>query len=292
MVRHVSAEQTLLTVPDADPSRPELFLRFRPAPDDAPAARPAIVVVHGYGEHSGRYTHVIDALQAAGHPVCALDRRGFGRSGGRRAFVRRFSDYLDDLDWAFAQCRRMAAPDLPPPILLGHSEGGLIAAAYALQRGDGLGGLVLSSPALRFRVRVPWWKHTLGLLASRVWPTLALPAGIDPEHLSRDPRNERELRDDPLAVSEATARWYVESQKAQQRVMTEAERLTMPTLFLVAGSDHVVDAATTRAFHDRAVRAPRTWRLFDEGRHELFQELPELQAQVLAELTDWLSRTF
>jgi lysophospholipase len=268
--------------------RPDIFVRWRePAPGARPA-RPPVVVVHGFGEHSGRYLRVLDAIAEAGHAVVALDRRGYGRSAGRRGFVRSFADYLEDVELALQHAARLTG-DASRPILLGHSMGGLVALDYALAHGERLGGLVLSSPALRFRVEVPAWKHLIGLAASRLWPTLSLPTGRDPSLLSRDPRNEREIHADPWIVARATARWYTESRRAQRRVLAAAGTLQVPSLFLVAGDDRVVDPEATRRFYAGVPSSQHSWHRFEHGRHELFQELPELRDEVLRTMLQWLA---
>jgi alpha-beta hydrolase superfamily lysophospholipase len=110
------------------------------------AARGVLLICHGMGEHSGRYATVVDALVPDGWAVYGLDHRGHGRSTGRRAHVRRYAHFLADYD-TFRRTIRARHPDLRP-FLLGHSMGGQIALAYALDHQDDLAGLVLSAPAL------------------------------------------------------------------------------------------------------------------------------------------------
>ena len=270
-------------LPDGDRSRPRLFCRWHPAA----GARGAVLLVHGFGEHSGRYEHVFSALNDAGWSCLGLDYRGFGRAAGRRAFVRRFDEYLDDVAWGLDECRRRAGA---APVLLAHSQGGLVAAALVIERRPELTGLALSSPALGFAVAVPRWKRWLGQLASTVWPTLALPTGIDPLELTREQHALAALREDPLVQHRATARWYTESLAAQRRVLAGADRVALPPLLLVAGADRVVDRGATRAFFERCAAADKTWCEYADARHEVLQELPAVRAQALADLIAWLAR--
>ena len=262
-------------------SRPELYARWRPAPDE----RAAVLVVHGYGEHSGRYEHVFAALNARGYSCLGFDCRGFGQSGGRRAYVRSFDDYLDDVQWGLDQ---LATHTDQRPFLLGHSQGGLVAAQFVVARSPELRGLVLSSPALRFALRVPRWKRALAHVLSKLWPTFTLPSEVDSRDLSHDEAAREALRDDPLIVRVGTARWYTECLRAQQRVLAGAGAVQIPTLLQVAGEDRVVDAAVTRRFFEQLGAADRTWIDYPDLYHEVYQEPASDRSRALRDLGDWL----
>ena len=244
-----------------------------------------MLVVHGYGEHSGRYEHVFAALQRRGYSCLGIDCRGFGQSGGRRAFVRCFDEYLDDVQWGLDQLR---AHTPLPPVLLGHSQGGLVAALFAIERERPLAGLVLSSPALRFALRVPAYKRALAHLLSASWPTFALPTEIDARDLTRDEDVREALRDDPLVVRVGTARWYTECLRAQRKALAGASRIRVPTLLQVAGDDRVVDATVTRAFFEDLGAADRSWIGYPERLHEVYQDGAEGACDALADLGAWL----
>lgn len=260
---------------------PRLFTRWRPAESE----RAAALVIHGYGEHSGRYEHVFAALNDIGCSCLGLDYRGFGRAEGRRAFIRSFADYLDDVAWGLAAMREHTEE---LPILLGHSQGGLIAALYAIEGRSPLRGLVLSSPALRFAVSVPRWKHALAHALSSVWPTFTLPTELNARDLSHDENKLRQLREDQLAVRVGTARWYTENLRAQERALAGAGALRTPTLLQVAGDDRVVDAAVTRAFYERVSADDKTWIDYPGAYHEVYQETREARAEALKDLCRWI----
>lgn len=244
------------------------------------------MVVHGFGEHSGRYGHVFAALGAAGWSCLGIDYRGWGRAEGRRGHIARFDEYLDDVQWGLDECR---ARSPHPPVLLGHSQGGLVSALFAIERATKLRGLVLSSPALRFAMPIPGYKRAIAALASVVWPTLAMRAGIDARLLTRDPAMLEALRADPLIVRRATVRWFTESGRAQQRAMAGAAQISVPLLFLVAGADRIVDAAATREFQRRCSTAT-VFHEYEGACHEVLNEVPAVRQRALADLTDWLGR--
>ncbi len=262
-------------------ARPELHARWRPAATE----RGAVLVVHGYGEHSGRYQHVFDALNARGYACLGIDYRGFGRAAGRRAFVRSFDDYLDDVQWGLDTLRDRAPG---APFLLGHSQGGLICARFAIARAHPLRGLVLSSPALRFAVTVPGWKRAASRVLAKVWPSFTLPSKVDARDLTHDEALREALREDPLIVRVGTARWYTESLRAQRRALDGAARVVTPTLLQVAGSDRIVDASVTRAFCGRLGAKDVSWVEYPALFHEVYQEAAAGRGEALADLCRWL----
>ncbi len=172
---------------------PEIYWRAW-LPQKRPYARGSVVIVHGAGEHSGRYDGVAGALVGAGYAVYALDHQGHGRSGGPRALVRRMDNALVDVYKLVAGTTQKAGGR--PPYLLGHSMGGTIATAFALRWPDKLAGLILSSPLLSLpEVKLPE-RIALGVL-SRVAPRLGV-SKVDPSLVSRDPEQVRAYESDPL----------------------------------------------------------------------------------------------
>ncbi|HJO26917.1 MAG: lysophospholipase [Planctomycetes bacterium] len=272
---------TATTTTRARTNAPAQFLRHWPL--DVPRAR--LVLVHGFGEHSGRYGHVAAALNAAGVAVSACDLRGHGESGGTRVFIERFDDYLDDVDAVLAETRAKSSGE--PLFLLGHSMGGQIAALHALRRKPDIAGLILSSPSMGFAVHVPAWKAAAGRFFSRFVPKLTLPSGLDRGLLSHDPEVQRDLDADPLAELGATARWYTECLAAQEATFVSAPDLSVPLLSLVSGTDEITDAAATRRFHEAAGSRDKTWIEYPGLYHEIFNEFE--REKVLADLTDWLA---
>jgi alpha-beta hydrolase superfamily lysophospholipase len=249
---------------------------------ESPAPRASILLVHGLGEHSGRYEAVGDALAAAGYRVRAIDQRGFGRSGGPRAHVERFETYLDDLIPEIAALRDLGAP----VVLYGHSLGGLIALAYTLSERPRPDLLILSDPALAADIPAP--KRLAARALSRVAPKLMLPNGLTGDQLSRDPSVGEAYFADPLVATKSTVRLGAEG----FRMMDEtAERVAagipVPTLVLHGGSDPIVPPAATESLGG----LPGVERVVFPGfRHEPHNE--EGGAALLAAVTGWLDRHF
>jgi lysophospholipase len=259
---------------------PPLFWRWQPSA----SPRATIVVVHGLGEHSGRYGHVFDALNTGGYSCLAIDLRGFGQSGGPRACLERFEDYLDDVDAGFELAQSLGGQSAR--LLLGHSMGGLIAARYAQERGGNLAGVALSSPGLAILGKVPLWKHALGVVLSRLAPRFSLPTDIDPDDLSHDREVVEALSCDPLIVGVISARLYTELRLNQAIAMERAARIPCPLLLQAAEPDQVVDVAGTHRFLGRLDGVHVEAYFYPGLHHEIFNELEK--EKVLGHLVGWL----
>jgi alpha-beta hydrolase superfamily lysophospholipase len=257
-----------------------LFYRWHPVAD----ARASVVLVHGFAEHSGRYAWVMDRLNEAGFNAMAYDYRGHGHAEGSRVYIDRFSEYVDDarsaLDFVEDRARKV------PLFLLGHSQGGLISLITLLTQQQRLRGCVLSSPALGIAVPVPAWKDALGKVMARVLPSLAIPSGIDPNHLCRDTQIVADYLADPLVPSFARARWYVAFTEAQVEMERRAPEVTIPMLVLQGADDQIADPLATERVAGRLGAQDVTFQSLAGLRHEIFNE-PE-RAEVLDDVVAWL----
>jgi acylglycerol lipase len=249
-------------------------------------ARPRGVVLlsHGLGEHAGRYGNVVDAVVPDGWAVYGLDHRGHGRSGGRRAHVARYADWLDDLD-AFRRLVTARHAGLPV-FLLGHSLGGQIALTYALEHPDGLRGLVLSAPALASNA-VPKQAVPVLRALARVAPTVR-PGGIDPTKVSKDPRVVADYLADPLVHHGHPTLGLSTALLAQIDVLPRrAGELRLPLLVQQGSLDEMVDPAGVRLLEATVGSPDRTFRWYEGLWHEVYNE-PERE-HPLADLREWLA---
>jgi alpha-beta hydrolase superfamily lysophospholipase len=240
----------------------------------------SVLLVHGIGEHSGRYEHVGDQLTAAGVDVSAYDHRGMGGSGGRRGDVERWSQYHDDLAERLAEVRAGAAGR--PVVIYAHSLGGLIAAGYLLTDRPKPNLAVLSSPALDSAL--PGWKKRLALVLARFAPTYAIANGIKGETISRDPAVAARTVDDPFCVKVSTARFGAAALAEQARVRDGATAgFGIPALVLHGEDDGLVPAAASEILASAPLVERRT---FPGLRHELHNE-PE-GPSIVDEVIAWL----
>jgi len=252
-------------------------------PEGAPTA--VLAVVHGYGEHGGRYRGLAENMAARGYAVHVCDLRGHGRSGGRRGHLGRFTDYLDDTA-VFLEAVRQEQPGRPL-YLLGHSLGGLIATAFVEDRpADAPAGLILSSPFLRLGMPVPPLKLSAARLLSLVAPAVNVGNTLDPAGLSHDQEVVRAYGTDPLNHHVATARWAAEVVAAQSAALSAAGAIRLPFLLLYADADAVADPDASRELFAAAGSADKTARCYEGFYHEIFNEIG--RETVFADLAAWL----
>lgn len=244
-----------------------------------------VILVHGYGEHLGRYRHVVAALNAHRYTVAGIDNRGHGRSGGRRADVVHFDDFVADLQTLVDQLQQDDS-DLPR-FMLGHSLGGLIATRYALLHQADLAGLILSGAAIEVGGSTPPLLRRLAPLVARLAPTLPVMRSGGPSILSRDPEVGRRWDADPLTYKgKLRARFGHQLQTAAIEVQSRLDQLTLPLLIMHGASDQLTDPAGSILVHDQAQSADKTLILWPNLRHEILNE-PE-QVEVIDRMIRWL----
>lgn len=250
------------------------------------AAHGAVLIVHGLGEHCGRYDALAKWLMTHGYAVRSYDQRGHGRTPGQRGALRHGDDLLKDLAVVY---ENYAASLGKRPLLLGHSMGGLVAVRAVLDGRVEPPGLVLSSPALRSYEAL--WLRRLAAVLARVLPNLPLRNGLPADKLSHDMNVVEEYRNDPLRTGWVTPRLADFIFRAGASSIADAWRLRVPTLLLAAGADCLVDPSGSRDFANGAWATKQlTSRFFDTLFHELFNETETGRHQVLSQLADWLRR--
>ncbi|HET6585763.1 MAG TPA: alpha/beta hydrolase [Nannocystaceae bacterium] len=262
------------------------------------AAKFVVAISHGGAEHAGRYARLAGDLVEAGGFVFGLDHRGQGRSGGTRGHVDRFETYAHDLRHALldvaGQGPGTLRPEALPWFLFGHSMGGLIALVYLLDHESDvpLRGAIVSSPLLGLTMKVNPVKLTIGKIAGRIAPKLALPTGIPPEGICRDPEEVQRYIADTRRADVVTAGWFAAMNAAIARVENEAAKITIPSLWYVGSGDRICDhEATKRVFATMkdAEARDQTLREFDGYYHELHNEPDEYRRPVIEMLRDWIT---
>ena len=249
--------------------------------------RGRVAIMHGYGEHAGRYEHVAVALVRAGYDVAALDARGHGKSGGPDAFVETFDDYVDDFHGFIEDVVDGWEGD-SPLFVLGHSNGGLIAMRYALRRPKGVTAFAVTSPFCAIKVKVPRWKVAASKLLNRVWSTFTMPNEIDPRVLTHDTHVCDVYAKDPLGRTVATPGWFVAVQLAQRDLLERAGLIRQPIYMAIAGADELADPKAARAVFDRVGCSDREVVDYDELFHEILNEWE--WKEVLAKLLGWIEQ--
>ena len=248
------------------------------------STRGTIVLVHGGGEHSGRYEETAKRLNREGFSVVAPDLRGHGRSGGQRGHILRFEEYLEDV----AGCLQTHVPtDQRPPILLGHSLGGLVCTYYAIASPATIRCLVLSSPLWGLNVPVPSWKHAVARSLSAVRPSFAMTRPTSAgEVLSHDPQVGTRYLNDPLVHFKVSCRFYTEMRRHLEQLPRVLPQLTVPVLVLQAGDDRIASADATRQLFPLVGSAKKRLIVYEGFYHEILNEVD--RERVIQDLVSWL----
>ncbi len=241
-----------------------------------------LLVLHGFGEHGGRYEAFAQALAEQGIGVIAPDLWGHGRSDGRRGDLD-LTRTVDDLaQWAEdalpTACReRLGA-------VFGHSAGGLLAITWALRFPRQVPRLVIQSPLLAVGFRIPRWKTALARLVIPWWPGLTLTTGLDLSNLAHDPAVMTAYLADPLTHRRMSARAYQSVLSTADTALAEPSKVAAPTLLLCGSDDHLISVPTARQWF-RRLTCPKDEVLFEGRFHELHHE--DVRDEVLRRVAQW-----
>lgn len=256
-----------------------------------PAAKPwqAVGIVHGLGEHSGRYAHVAQALTDAGLVVCTYDQRGHGRSrhgasdnGLDGSGLPSFDVLRCDIDVLIAS---MQSQGYPKPFLMGQSMGGGLVLNLAVRRPSSLSGVIAMSPMLRTAFTPPMWKLAVARWLGRVWPRLTLGNGLNADDLSHDRTAVQQYLDDPLVHRRISAALGLSMLESGEWTLEHADQLQLPVLLMHGTGDRITSAAASQLFAERAGQRC-TLELWPNLYHDLHHELE--RDQVLQRVIDWL----
>jgi len=251
-------------------------------PDAEPRA--TVVLVHGVGEHSGRYERLVGPLTDAGYAVYAYDHRGHGRSSGPRVHIDRWEQYRSDLATHLAYVAEQAPGS--PTVLYGHSMGSLVVLDYLLDRRDGLAGAVISGAALEpAGVGSPALIRIARVL-SKITPRFSMSLGIDPTSLTRDPEALAAYAADELIEPRATMRWGTESLDTVERIKRGMHTIDLPMLVVHGGADPLNMPAGAQALYAALPNPDKTLHVYPDVHHEPHNDLDH--EQVAADVTAWL----
>ena len=270
---------------DAANGRKLFFRCWQPTEPDR-----VMVLVHGFGEHSGRYEEIATWFAHQGFVVYAHDQLGHGHSPGKRGHVDRFDDLLDDVECLIDLAGKSHVDLLR--VLVGHSMGGLIVTALACERRLDVDLVAASGPALALSPDISRMKLLLAGVLQRFAPRLAMSAGLDPSGLSTDPAVVREYLADPLVHSQITASLAAGMSGKVRRLQGAATNPRLPMLLLHGEADPICDVEGSRAFHRQSQQDPQSrseLRTYPGLLHEIFNEPDRLG--VYADLLDWIRRT-
>ena len=253
----------------------------------ARAPRGTFLILHGMGEHGGRYGELAECLGELGLDGYVPDLRGFGQSGGKKGCLGRFEDYFRDLD-VVLRLLKQRSPNLPF-FILGHSFGGLVAASWAAFEPEiKARGLVLTSPNFGIAIHIPAWRHWLAVLGSYVVPEYTQHNRVDANFLTHDPMISEQYKMDRFIHHQISTRLYRELVRWLARKNEIALKLKLPVLMLQAGDDRVVSKEATLHFFDNLASVDKKLEVFPGMYHEILNETG--RQDIFAKISSWINQ--
>ena len=251
-----------------------------------PQYRGVIALVHGFGEHSGRFQHVADFLNTNGFAVVAMDSRGHGKSDGQRGHAPSFESYYNDVE-SLVDFTKKTTGNTVPLFLYGHSMGGNLVLNTILRRHtEGVAGIITTGPLVALAFKPSAFLLFLGKTLRRIWPTLSQPGGVKPENISRDKTVVEAYIKDPLVHGKVTTAAGMDLLEAGEFLEKYEGKMPVPTLIMHGGDDFLTSQPASEAFAKR-VSGDIIYRKWDGLYHEIHNE-PEKE-QVFAEMLMWLN---
>ncbi|MEP4535410.1 MAG: lysophospholipase [Cyclobacteriaceae bacterium] len=245
-----------------------------------------LCIIHGHGEHSGRYEHVARYLSDHNVAVFAMDLRGHGLSKGKRGHAPSQEVLLRDIEELVKAAREMYN-DLPL-FIMGHSMGGNLVANFMMEnKSKEISGFILSSPWLKLAFEPPKIKMQLGRLMSNIWPAFSEHNGLDISHISKDPEEVKKYKDDPLVHGMISAGLFQIIDAGCEKAMSGAASIKTRGLIYHGSSDMIIDYKATEQFAKS--NSLFDWHLLDGVYHEPHNDLERFE--VLKMLAEWIKNT-
>ena len=251
-----------------------------------PEAKPRgiVVIVHGFNSHSGYYKWVAEQLTSNGFLVHALDLQGRGKSDGERFYIRKFSDYENDVT-TFIEIVKSKNPSLPL-FLLGHSAGGVVSCLYTLEHQKELAGFICESFA--YQVPAPDFALAVFKGLEHIAPHAHV-LRLKDEFFSRDAKVVETMNNDPLIAHETQpTQTLAEMVRADEELKKEFSNITLPVLILHGTADKATKPAGSQFFYDNAGSSDKTLRLYEGGYHDLLNDI--IKKEVMTDVLTWLDK--
>lgn len=257
-----------------------------------PKFNKALVLVHGVGDHCGRYGPFVDYFSKNGYKVCLYDQRGHGKSEGKRAHIEKFEIFYDDLEQYifFSQhgTSNIEHGTNLPWFLVGHSFGGQIILNFLARWPVLFKAACASSPNIEIALTMPKWQEKLGKMLLDVWPTMKLKGLVDPALLSHDPKVGPAFVKDPLVSPFVTIGIGNEILSNLETIFSLAPRIQTPLLLLHGSADGYCSPEGTRKFFNELVLAQKELKIYEGMYHELFNEVGK--EKVFHDIDHWFQR--
>ncbi|MTI32666.1 alpha/beta hydrolase [Xanthovirga aplysinae] len=256
-----------------------------------PEKKPKVVIclLHGLGEHQGRYSYVNHKLVQNDYIIYQYDQRGHGISEGKRGHTPTYDHLLNDVDLILSKAKK-ENPNLPL-LLYGHSFGGNIVINYGLRRASNhLNGLIATSPLLKLGFEPPAFKVALASIMQRIYPAYSESNSLDPTELSTDKSVAEAYLQDPLVHNQITAGLFSHTFQAAEWAIENAQTLKTPMLLMHGSQDKITSPEGSRLFSKNAIDNKVELKIWEGLRHELHQEFEK--EKVLNYILNWIEKFF
>ncbi len=246
----------------------------------------ALIINHGWAEHSGRYENVAQILVPAGFAIYGEDHRGHGKSDGKRSYVHSFSDFIEDIHYFRKEIVEKEQPGLPL-FMLGHSMGSIITMNYLGKYADGLKGVILSGTGAGNGEAVNGFLIVLAKILGFIAPKLTLDAGLDPQFISHDEKTVQDYINDPYRFSFITTRLAAEMYRGLDKGVEIMRSLTLPLLIQYGKEDSSFSGQD--ALFALVGSSDKKLLAYENARHEVYNETEKIRRQALIDLRNWLN---
>lgn len=243
-------------------------------------------LIHGLGEHSGRYEHVAEAFTQAGYHLTAFDLRGHGLSEGKKGFSPSWDHLLDDMELFLTESQKQLDLDLPQ-FLYGHSLGANLVLTYGLQRKPDLSGIIATGPAIKLAFEPPKFKLFVGKVLANIAPSFSMSNELERAALSRDAAVVKAYEDDVYVHDRISARLAMDLFASGQYALDHAENFHLPLLLMHGTCDRINLYSASKEFAARG-NGNISLILYDDCYHEIHNDLDK--EQVIQNMVTWLDQ--
>lgn len=249
----------------------------------AEITKAVVVLAHGMGEHSGRYSHVAKKLTDSDYSVVAIDHFGHGKTEGKRGHNPNFDAVLESISKTIEKAKALFPSK--PIFLYGHSMGGNVVINYVLKKKHQIKGVVATSPFLTLAFEPPKIKLAVGKLLQKIAPSVTMGNELDPNHISRDKSEVEKYINDPFVHDKISPNFSLTFIDTGKWAIENANKLETPLFLLHGTDDKIIDYKGSQAFADKSTLA--SIKLYKGGYHELQNDL--CKEEMLQDVTDWLN---
>lgn len=249
----------------------------------AKETKAVVVLVHGMGEHSGRYKHVAKKLNENDFSVVAFDQFGHGKTSGKRGHNPNFEAVLESVTKTIEKAK-VLFPE-KPIFLYGHSMGGNVAINYTIRKKHNLKGTIATSPFLKLAFEPPKIKFVVGKLLQKITPSITMGNELDANYISRDKIEVDKYINDPLVHDKISPNFSLTFIETGKWALENASKLHTPMYLLHGTSDKIIDYKGTQEFANNSKNA--TLKLYEGGYHELQNDL--CKEEMLQDVVNWLN---